>query len=100
MGMQGLSAKSLKGLAGFRRKQGGLGPESGGVGVIAQQRMADMGEVHPDLVGPAGFQAAHGQAGDRLAVDAGVFLQDLPVGYGLAAALPDRLLVARLGMAI
>src|SRR5436189_6464544 len=62
--------------------------------------MADVGEVYADLVRAACFQPAGEEAGDRFAVEAFVFLQDFPVGYRLAPALPDRLLVARLGMAL
>src|SRR5688500_10657964 len=59
-----------------------------------------MREMHPNLVGAPGFQAAGEQARERLAVGAAVFSQELPVGYRLATAGPDRLLVARLGVAV
>src|SRR5688572_22365121 len=100
MGMQGLPAKGLDGLARCRRQQRGLGLEARAVGLIAQQRMADVREMDPNLVGSPGLQPAGKKARDRFAVGAGVFLQELPVSYRLAAALPDGLLVARLGMAV
>ena len=100
MGMQRLSAKSLKGLARSRMEQRGLGFEAGAVGVVAEQRVADVGEVDSDLVGAAGFQPAGEQAGDRLAVEAVVFLQEFPMGYRVAAARAHGLLVARLRVAV
>ena len=63
-----------------RRQQRRLGLEAGPVDVVAEQRMADMGEMHPDLVGAAGLQPAGEQARDRLAVGSGVDFQPLPVG--------------------
>src|SRR5438477_13186472 len=100
MGMQRLSAKGLKCLAGRRIQERSLGFETGPVSLIPQQGMADVSEMHPDLVGPPRLQLAGEEARDRLAVDAGVFLQDLPVGYGFAATGPDGLFVACLGVAV
>ncbi len=54
-----------------------------------------MGQMDPDLVGAAGLQAAGEQAGDRLAVGAGVALQHLPMGDRRAAAFAHGELVAR-----
>lgn len=42
----------------------GAGPAAA-ISGVADQRMADMGKVHPDLVRPSGFQPAVDQAGDR-----------------------------------
>ena len=89
MGMQCLSAKGLNGLASLRIEECDLGLEAGAVSVVAEQRVADMGEMHADLVSTAGFQPAGEQAGDRLAVRADVFLQEFPVGYRLAPAGAD-----------
>ena len=69
--MQGLSAKGLQRLARPPAQLRRLGLEARAVDVVAQQRMADMGQMHPDLVGAAGFQPAGEQARDRLAVGAG-----------------------------
>ena len=68
--MQSLSAKTRQRGAGFRASQAGFGLEAGAVCGVAQDRMADMGEMHPDLVGAAGFQGACQEARDRLAVAA------------------------------
>src|SRR5215213_10942392 len=100
MGMQRLSAKGRKGLACFGIQQGGLGLEAGSVGVVAQQRVADVGEMDADLVGAAGLQPAGQQTRDRLAIDAEVFFQHFPMGYRLAAARPHSLFVPRYGMAV
>ena len=48
-----------------RRRQGlRLGQETGAIDRVADQRMADMGHMHPDLVGATGFQLAPDQRGD------------------------------------
>src|SRR5665647_3586009 len=70
--MQGLSAKTLQSGFCLGAEPAGFGLESGAVGGVAQDRMADMGQMHPDLMGPAGFEGAGEQAGDRLAVVAAV----------------------------
>ena len=56
--MQSLSAKALQGGAGLGRQPGGLGAEPGPIDRVAQQRVADMGQMHPDLVGAAGIELA------------------------------------------
>ena len=48
----------------------GLGLEVRAIDGIAQQGVADMGKVHPDLVGPPGLELAGQERGDRLAVAA------------------------------
>src|SRR5437868_11342571 len=53
-----LSAKGLERCASLRIQKRGLGLEAGAVNLIPQQRMADVGEMHPDLMGPAGYQPA------------------------------------------
>ena len=52
----------------FLSEMAGLGLEVRAVDGIAHQRMADMGEVHPDLMSPSGLEPAGEQRGDRLAV--------------------------------
>src|SRR3954468_6936635 len=99
MGMQGLSCKGIKGLACVFGQQDGLGPETRPVGVVAEQRMPDMGQMHPDLMRPPGLQPAGGQGGDRFAVVSVVFLKQFPVCNGLTPILPDSLLVACVGVA-
>src|SRR3954464_13091296 len=100
MGMQSLSSKGLKGLAGFGSEERGLGLEAGPVGVVAEQRVADMGEMYSDLMSAAGFQPARKEARDLFAVGSQIRLEPLPVGDRLAAARADRLLVACLRVAV
>ena len=64
-----------------------LGPELAGLGLevraidrIAHQGVADMGKVHPDLVGPPGLEPAGQERGDRLAVAALKHLRAAPNG--------------------
>src|SRR5450759_1445870 len=86
--MQGLPSKTFQGGAGGGGKQAGLGLEAGAVASVAQDRMADMGQMHSNLVGAAGLQGASQQAGDRLAVGADIALERLPMGHRLAPARP------------
>ena len=65
--MEGLPAKTIDRRFRGRRQQGGLGPETRPVNIVADQRVADRGQMDPDLVGAAGFQAAFHHAGDRVA---------------------------------
>src|SRR6478752_6197402 len=97
--MQSLSAKIPQGRSRFGPKPADLGPEAGAIGRIAQDRVPDMGEVHPDLVGAAGFQSAGQQAGDRLAVGAGELLEQLPMRDSGPSVWTHRLPVARVLMA-
>ena len=84
--MQRLSAKGMQGGLGLRAQPARLALKAGGVGLVAQDRVPDMREMHADLVGAAGLQRARQQAGHRLAVGAGETLQHLPMGDGMAAA--------------
>src|SRR5512139_1671752 len=95
--MEGLSAKGLQDGTRPRAQAARFCPESRPVGAIAEDRMSDMGKMHPDLVGAAGFQCAGQQAydWDRRA-GWGEALQDLPVGDSRPAVTAHRLLVARL----
>src|SRR4029077_6952150 len=97
--MQGLSAKGLQRCARLRAQSGGFGPEAGTVRRIAKNRVPDMGEMHPDLVGATRFQGTRDQARDRLSVSPEKTLQHLPVSDGRAPGLAHRLLVACVGMA-
>src|SRR6516164_35533 len=67
---------------------------------VAEQRMADMGKVHPDLVGAPGLEPAGEQRSDRLAVGPGEGLPHLIMSDGLPPALPHRHLLPRMGMAV
>ena len=50
------------------RRVAGLGLEVRAIDVIAKQGVADMGQVHPDLMGPPGLELAGQNRRDRLAV--------------------------------
>ena len=100
IGVQRLPAERFQRSPRRLRQQRRLGLEARAIDVVTEQRMPNMGEMHPDLMGPAGLQSAGQEARDRLAVRAGVGFQPLPMGDGLASALAHRLLVARLGVAI
>src|SRR5580704_19150846 len=97
--MQGLSSKPLKSFAGLRGQTGGFGSKAGPIGVIAQQRVADGGQMNADLVRTPGHQPAGQQAGDRGSIGTGEALQDLPVSYGRAAVWTHRHFVAGTRMA-
>ncbi|MHC2247105.1 hypothetical protein ACVJH7_006412 [Bradyrhizobium elkanii] len=62
--------------------------------------MAEMGEVHPDLMGPPGLEPAREQGGDRLAVAAGKAREHFEMGDRLAAALAHRHLLAGVRVAV
>ena len=65
MGMQGLPAKGSERRSGFWWQKGGFRAESGPIDLITHERMADRGQMHPNLVGPAGFQPTNQEARDR-----------------------------------
>src|SRR5215468_689088 len=98
--MKRLSAKTFKGLARTRRQQAGFGPESRPVGVIPHERVPDMSQVDPNLMGAAGLEPARDQTGDGLSVGSTVTLDNLPMGHGLAAALAHRHLVPGMRMPV
>src|SRR6202050_4883456 len=121
VGMEGLSAKVGEPFLRPRRHQSGFGAESSPIGLIAHKRMANRGQMHANLVSSAGFQPAPKKACRRfgrlgpaalgplglvaLAAFgrfrlAGVALQHLPVGHGLAATGADRHPVAGLRIAV
>src|SRR5260370_40575740 len=68
----------------------GFGLEMRAIDAVAEQRMADMGEMHPDLMGAPGLELAGQERRDRLAVAPGEGFLDLPVGDRLAAAFAHR----------
>ena len=65
----------------------GLGFEMRAIDAVAQQGMADMGEMHPDLMGAPGLELAGQQCGDGLAVAPLKGFLNFPVGDRLTAAL-------------
>ncbi len=56
------------------------------VGAVADDRVADGGQVHPDLVGAARLEPALDEGADRVVV----LGEDLVAGAGLLARLPHR----------
>lgn len=83
--MQRLSRKAVDGASCRFIKQVRLGAKGRAIFGVADQRMADMGHVHADLMGAAGFQAAlhhRGEAG-RIRLFMKTF-HNLVMGYRLA----------------
>ena len=60
-----------------------LGLEVRAIDGVSHQGMADMGEVHPDLVRAPGLELQRKQGGDRFAVEPGKSLADLVIGQPL-----------------
>src|SRR5215218_2148236 len=98
--MQGLSAKIPKGLPGGRGQKGRFGLEPGTIDVVAQERVATMGQMNANLMGAAGLQPTGEQARNRAAVLALIPLEDLPMGDRLPAPGAYRLAVAGTWMAV
>src|SRR5690349_12811973 len=98
--MQGLPSKGAKGLLCLGGQVGGLGAEAGSVDIVSHQRMADMRQVHADLMGAAGLEAASKEAGNRFAVGAGVTLQYFPMRNRLPSTFANGPLVARMRMTV
>src|SRR5438045_9406514 len=88
MGMKGLAIKPGEGIAGCGTEQCRLGLESGPVNPVGEQRMADMGEMDPDLVGAPGFQPAGKQARYGIRSSPEVAFRHLPRGNCLPPAFP------------
>lgn len=86
-GMQRLAAKPRQ--LGLRLwpEQGRFGLKTAAIERIAEQRAADMRQMDPDLMRPAGFQRAAQQARDGLPIAAHKSLAKLPMGDRLAALL-------------
>src|SRR4030081_1623112 len=78
----------------------GLGFEMRAIDAVAQQRMTDMGEVHPDLMGAAGLKLAGEQRRHRFAVAPVKELLDFPVGDRLAAGVTYRHFLPGVRMAV
>src|SRR5437763_1268273 len=96
--MQSLSSKHRQGFRSGIWEARRLGLEAGAVDRIAHERMAQMGEMDPDLMGAAGFETAGEEARDRLAVCAVVGLEPLPMSNCLAPIRPHRHLVPSMRM--
>src|SRR5215472_8027538 len=113
MGMQCLPAKAgERGLRGCGQMRS-LGAKAGAINRVAQQRMSEGGQMDPNLMGPAGFEAASQKARHHLRsnrafllamgarrLGGAVALQHFPDRYGLAPALAYRHAIARPRVAV
>src|SRR5262249_58659998 len=90
MGVKGLSFKTCHGCPPGLAEQGSLGLESASVGRVAKHRVADMGEVHADLMRAPGLEPAGEQAHRRRSVPARIGILDVPVRYRRAAVRAHR----------
>src|ERR1700756_263596 len=97
--MEGLPSKGCQPHLSISRETSGFGSKACAIEVITDQRVADRGQVHPDLVGTPGQEPADKQACRRLAVDSRIAFQDLPMSYGRAALRTHRHFVAGMGVA-
>ena len=100
VGVQGLPAEGGERRLTLGAELAGLGLEVRAIDGIAHQGMADMGEVHPDLMGAPGLELAGQQRGDRLAVAPVEGRLQLPMGDRLAAALAHRHFFAGIRMPV
>ncbi|MND98608.1 hypothetical protein D3C80_909680 [compost metagenome] len=92
IGMQRLARKAANGAFCRFFQQVRLGAEGGAIFGITDQRIADMGHMHADLVGAAGFQAAFHHRGEAGGVRSFmVTLHHLIMGDRLAGVI--RILV-------
>ncbi len=64
--MECLPRKGCQRRLGFLRQKGRLGAESAAIDIIPHKRMADRGQMDPDLMGAAGFEPAEQEARHRL----------------------------------
>ena len=89
-GVKGLSIQGLDGVPDIVGHRIDLGCKCRAVNSVADQGMADMGHVHADLMGAAGFELAFGLGDGPFLVIEAAF--DAKMGDGLAAvARQDRL---------
>src|SRR5580765_2716436 len=100
VGMESLPAQCSQRRLALGPEMAGLGLEVGAIDSVAHQGMADMGEVHPDLMGPPGLELAGQKRGDRFAVTALISRLQLPMRDRLAAAFADRHLFAGIRMPV
>src|SRR5215472_13522837 len=99
VGMERLAIKIGERLPGLATEQGRLGLEPWPIDAVPEQRVADMGKMHPDLMRPARLEPASQEARHRIASGALVPLHDLPICYRVPAALADCHLVPGVGVA-
>src|SRR5579871_6979576 len=109
MGMQRLPRKGGECDLGSWRQKRRFGAESAAVNFVAQERVPDRSQMHPDLMGPAGFQSAKQERGYRCfgaLAFAGlphwpkIPFQHLPMRDSRAAALTHRHLLAGFRMPV
>jgi len=82
-GMEGLAAERLQGVPGALAEAAHLRFEAAAVYRISENRHPDVGKVHADLMGAAGFELeAEQRHGARVGLEGS---QELVMGYGVAA---------------
>src|ERR1700730_14730497 len=99
IGMQSLSAKGRERGSGVVGELARFGLEAAAIDRVAEERMADRGEVEADLMRAPGLEPAGDETRHRRAVAAAVAFEHLPVGDRRAPARAHRHLVADAGMA-
>ena len=95
-----MASEGFQGGLAVRAEVAGLGFEVRAIDAVAHQGVADVSEMHPDLMGAAGLQLTGQQCRDRFAVAAVEGLLNFPMGDGLAAAVAHRHLFPRIGMPV
>src|SRR6266481_4766826 len=100
VGMKGLTVKGRERIACRREEKLGLGLEAGGVNGVADERVADMGEMNADLMGPPRLELARDEAGNRHLIGAIVAFDRFPSSERRAAAGAYRHLVAGARVAV
>ena len=88
--MKCLSAKGLQRAFGLPGKLIRFALEAAAVDLVAEERMADGGEVHADLMGASGLEPAGEEARHRRTVAAGIAFEHLPMGDRGAATCCGR----------
>src|SRR5437879_12345110 len=100
IGVQCLPAEGSERILTLGTELPGLGLEVWAIDGIAHQGVADMGEVHPDLMSPPGLELAGEKRGDRLAVAPLIGRLQFPMRDRLASARAHRRLFAAVRMPV
>ena len=100
IGVQGLPAEGGECILTLAAEVAGLGLEVRAIDGIAHQGVADMAEVHPDLMGSPGLELAGEKRGDRLAVAPLIRRLQFPMRDRLASARTHRHFFAGIGMPV
>src|SRR5262249_17200550 len=95
IGMKCLSAKGLQRAFGLPGKLIRFALETAAVGLVTEERMADGGKVHADLMGASGLEPAGEEARHRRTVAAGIAFEHFPMRDRGAAAGTHRHFLAQ-----